>query len=88
MACAIMALGGELGGYLDQHSLSEYPPFLVRNPAQPDRLFFPGGIHTIQHTPHGISRYKCGSFSEIYLHPRRPAITSFVGQAATWRVKD
>ena len=45
--------GGVKGIYSDQHSLSEYPPFLVRNPAQSDRLFFPwGNSHNIQqHTP-------------------------------------
>ena len=44
--------GGELTQISSQHSLSEYLPFLIRNPARPDHLFFPGGIHTIQqHAP-------------------------------------
>ena len=73
---------GAGGIYLDQHSHSRYPPFLVRNPARPDCLFFPRGIHPIRHTPLRSSRYKCGSFSEIYLHLRRPADYSFIDQAA------
>ena len=73
---------GAGGIYLDQHSHSRYPPFLVRNPARPDCLFFPQGICPIQDTPLRSSRYECGSFSEIYLHLRRPADSSFIDQAA------
>ena len=54
VACAHNGFGGEREGGVDsdQPSLFEYLPFLIRNPARPDHLFFPGGIHTIQqHAP-------------------------------------
>ena len=77
MACAKMALRGIWGGF-DQHSLSEYLQFLVKTLPSQIACFFPGEFTQYSTRPHGISRFKCGSFIEIYLHSSRPAGTSFI----------